>query len=157
MTDSTPAILPIELPFGLLLSQCATLFNNINNNALADLGLTARLSTFLGRIAIEGAVDERDLADQLFIDAGTLHDFIETLSNLEAITRRVCNNNSAILEITASGNVLNVQAKAIVVEIEENFLRPISADEHKVLIKAITILLSSCRDRHLADNARNFE
>lgn len=133
-------------PFGLLLSQSATLLNVISDEACAPLGLRARQVTFLNRIASAAphAVAIVTLGIELHIDDLTLNAFVDELTGLGFVASQPTSAADAIA-LTASGRDVLAEAKRRLADIQASFLAPLENGEADALFAYLAKLLDGHR------------
>lgn len=101
---------------------------------LAELGLTLRHLGALGHLAHRPELSYSDLARRSGVTTPSMLATVRALENIGAVSRAPSGQGKAAqLEITAVGRELLDKVRAIVAQLDEEFLEPLDGDQRAVL------------------------
>lgn len=133
--------------FGYCLTKSALRYKALHNEALKKLNIQSHHLGIL-KVVESGPISQIDLGAELGVDKASMVKCIDHLEKIGLVERRGDLEDRRIKNVglTAKGAQLLKNAKKIRQQVEDNFLKPLNAEQQKTFRKLVSLLLPDKRD-----------
>ncbi len=137
-------------PYEFLISQPAQRIREISEKTLSPLKMTPKQYRVIATLHFEGPSSQRDIGETLKIDRTSMVLLIDELEAKGWVVRDVHPKDRRyyLLNLTIAGKKIFKNAHRLVLNAEQEFLKPLSKKERQSLRQCLSKLLSDLSKKH---------